>query len=190
MEAFFQDRQFSATDVEAGLLTMGEYENCTFSNCDLGNTDLAGFIFVDCEFIACNLSMARLSKTAFRQVHFKDCKMMGLRIDECNQFALELSFSGCTLDHSSFYQLKLPKTKYIGCRLVETDFTSTDLSSAIFDNCDLSGATFDNTNLEKADLRTAYNYSINPANNKVKKAKFSLAGIPGLLHQYNIEIEH
>jgi fluoroquinolone resistance protein len=43
--------------------------------------------------------------------------------------------------------------------------------------------------LEKADLRTAYNYSIDPSINKIKKAKFSLPGVVGLLSKYDIEIE-
>jgi hypothetical protein len=43
--------------------------------------------------------------------------------------------------------------------------------------------------LEKADFRTSYNYSINPEVNRIKKAKFSTAGIAGLLCKYDIEIE-
>jgi hypothetical protein len=44
-------------------------------------------------------------------------------------------------------------------------------------------------NLKKADLRTAYNYHIDPESNKLKKAKFSLQGLPGLLDKYGIDIE-
>jgi hypothetical protein len=47
---------------------------------------------------------------------------------------------------------------------------------------------FENTLLEKADLRTAFNYSIDPEMNRVKKAKFSIAGVTGLLDKYDIEI--
>jgi len=68
------------------------------------------------------------------------------------------------------------------------DLTECDLASAVFDHCDLAGATFENTILEKADLRTSFNYSIDPERNRVKKAKFSLQGLPGLLNKYDIEI--
>jgi uncharacterized protein YjbI with pentapeptide repeats len=85
--------------------------------------------------------------------------------------------------------LKLAKTRFINCSLKETDFAEADLSSSVFNNCDLAHAGFDNTNLEKADLRTAYNYSIDPERNKVKKAKFSAAGLSGLLHKYDLIIE-
>ena len=75
------------------------------------------------------------------------------------------------------------------CVIHEVDFTDADLSNAVFDNCDLMGSTFMNTNVEKANFSTAKNYSINPAFNKIKKAKFSVPEITGLLHQYDIVIE-
>jgi hypothetical protein len=46
-----------------------------------------------------------------------------------------------------------------------------------------------NTNMEKADLRTSYNYSLDPEINRITKAKFSILGISGLLEKYNITIE-
>jgi hypothetical protein len=53
----------------------------------------------------------------------------------------------------------------------------------------LLNAKFENTLLEKTNFETAYNFSIDPERNKIKKAKFALAGVPGLLHKYNIEIK-
>ncbi|GEM_PF-5150870 len=47
--------------------------------------------------------------------------------------------------------------------------------------------TFHKTDIEKEFL--PIDYSINPETNKIKKAKFSLLGIPGLLDRYDIEIE-
>ena len=73
--------------------------------------------------------------------------------------------------------------------LHEVDLAEADLSNAVFDNCDLKGTMFDNTIIEHADFRTAYNYSIDPAKNKIKKAKFSMAGLIGLMDKYDIVIE-
>jgi hypothetical protein len=42
--------------------------------------------------------------------------------------------------------------------------------------------------LEKADLRTSFNYLIDPEVNKMRKAKFSIDGLPGLLGKYELEI--
>ena len=71
---------------------------------------------------------------------------------------------------------------------LQNDFAETDLTSAVFDNSNLSQAIFDNTIIEKADFRTAYSYSIDPEINRIKKAKFSIAGISGLLDKYDIEL--
>jgi uncharacterized protein YjbI with pentapeptide repeats len=73
--------------------------------------------------------------------------------------------------------------------LKETDLTECDLTEAVFDNCDLSKAIFDGAILEKADLRTAYNYTIDPEKNRIKKTRFSPAGLHGLLDKYDIRID-
>ncbi len=74
-------------------------------------------------------------------------------------------------------------------QLHEVDFTECDLTEATFDRCDLLGAIFDNTIIEKADFKTSFNYSLDLEKNRIKKAKFSLDGITGLLDKYDIEIE-
>jgi hypothetical protein len=50
-------------------------------------------------------------------------------------------------------------------------------------------AIFSQTNLEKADFTTAFNYQIDPEQNRMKKARFSPEGIAGLLVKYKIVIE-
>ena len=115
--------------------------------------------------------------------------MLGLRFEHCDPFNFSLGFDTCQLNHSSFFRLKLKNTHFKNCQLLESDFTDCDLSGALLDNCDLARSTFENTNLEKADLRSAYNYVIDPELNRIKKAQFSLQGIPGLLIKYDIAIE-
>jgi len=83
----------------------------------------------------------------------------------------------------------MKKTLFSNCTLHETDFESTILTEAIFHECDLTGAVFENTNLEKADFRSAYNFTINPETNRITNAKFSLHGLPGLLAHHKIVIE-
>jgi uncharacterized protein YjbI with pentapeptide repeats len=93
------------------------------------------------------------------------------------------------LRHSSFYRASLPGTVFAHVQLVDTDFTGSDLTSCLFDHCDLTGARFEQTILEKANLRTAYGYTINPNVNRIKKARFSTSGLAGLLQPYDIVIE-
>jgi len=56
-------------------------------------------------------------------------------------------------------------------------------------NCDLQRTFFNNTNLEGVNFRTSFNYSIDPELTRIKKAKFSLHSIAGLLDKNDIEIE-
>jgi len=167
-----------------------EYENCNFVSCDLANADLSGAVFQDCKFRDCNISLAKLKNTALRDVVFTGCKMLGLQWGDCSQFGFSIKLHNCVVDSSSFYKVRLKNAQFINTRLLEVDFTEADLTGVVFDGCDLTGATFDNTNLEGADLRTATGYSIDPENNRIAKAKFSLAGVGGLLNKYDIELEH
>ncbi len=71
----------------------------------------------------------------------------------------------------------------------EVDFVEANLSGIKFIECDLLGAIFENTNLERTDFRTAYNYTLDPGQNRIRKTKFSLQGLPGLLTKFDMEIE-
>lgn len=115
--------------------------------------------------------------------------MLGLRFDECQTLLLAFAFENCQLDFSSFYKLKLKGTAFKNCKLQEVEFREADLTQARFDNCDLTRATFENTILQGADLRTATNFSIDPEINKLKKARFSINGLPGLLARHDLLIE-
>ena len=188
-KTFIDDQDFQDIDYSEQKLAKADYENCIFVNCIFSNTSLSEINFVECRFENCDLSMADISKTGFREVQFKDCKLLGLHFEHCNTFLLSVAFESCLLNLSSFYQLSLSGTKFMNCSLQEVDFGETDLTGSTFKNCDLSGAMFDRTMLEKADLRTSFNFSIDPEKNQIRKAKFSKTGIVGLLGKYDIEIE-
>ena len=170
-------------------MARGEYENCRFTGCELSEADFTGLKFIDCSFESCNLSMIKPAGTAFQEVTFTDCKMLGIRFDTASNFGLAFSFENCRLDHSSFFRLKLRKTKFRNCDMEGVDFGEADLTEALFENARLVQAIFDNTTLEKADLRTASGFSIDPERNKLKKARFSQANIAGLLDKYQVRVE-
>jgi fluoroquinolone resistance protein len=184
-----EDESYSGVDFSTNPPKTGEYDGCIFTNCNLSHSDLTDFIFVDCTFDACNLSNAKLITTTIRDCIFKSCKLLGLHFEDCNQFGLSASFEKCNLNFSSFFKAKMKKTRFTNCTLNETDFTQSDFSESIFTECDFAKARFENTALEKADFRTAFNYSIDPERNRIKKAKFSLPWVVGLLDGYAIEIE-
>jgi uncharacterized protein YjbI with pentapeptide repeats len=115
--------------------------------------------------------------------------MLGLNFHDCKDFLLSFRFSDCQLNLSSFQKLKLKRISFIRCNLEEVDFTEADLSGAIFDECNLHRAIFQDTNLTKADFYSAFDYSIDPEANRMKKAIFSRQGVLGLLNKYDLTIK-
>ncbi|TPE45536.1 pentapeptide repeat-containing protein [Pontibacter mangrovi] len=188
MQAYTEGETFKGIDYTTQGFPKGEYENCVFDGCIFLNADLSGLVFIDCEFRNCDASMATLRDTAFREVQFAGCKLLGLHFEDCNKFLLSVRFQDCQLNLSSFYKTSLKGTTFSNCSLREADFAGADLTGATLSSCDLANATFDQTILEKADLRTAYNYQIDPESNRIRKAKFSLPEAVGLLHKYDISI--
>jgi uncharacterized protein YjbI with pentapeptide repeats len=188
-EAFFEDKKYKEENFSLHRIPKGTYDACTFQNCNFGDTDLSGLNFNECEFIDCDFSMAKLGGTTLNDVQFKNCKLLGLHFDHCNDILFSMRFEYCNLNLSLFYKRNLKNTKFNNCQLHEVDFTETDLSGSSFINCDFSGAVFDQANLEKTDFRSSFNYIIDPEKNRIRKAKFSLNNITGLLQNYDIEIE-
>ncbi len=186
---YIEDKTYNKLNFLTAPLQKGEYENCIFNNCDFSNADLSEIIFSDCEFIDCNLSLTKTVNSAFRDTKFTACKILGLHFETCNDFGLSFLFDSCLLSNSSFFEINIKKTVFKNCQLQEVDFTGCNLTGANFENCDLTGSIFNNSILERADFRTSTNYSINPENNRIRKAKFSLPDIVGLLDEYDIVIE-
>ncbi|MDR2009507.1 MAG: pentapeptide repeat-containing protein [Bacteroidales bacterium] len=185
---YIEDKTFDKIDFTIEGFPKGEYEYCIFKNCNFSNSDLSRVNFLECEFINCDLSLVKTNDTAFRIVKFKSSKILGVHFENCNKLGFSLSFDDCILNHSSFYQLKMKKTIFTNSKLEDVDFAETDLNGVCFLKCDMKGASFNFTNLENADLRTSYNYSIDPETNKLKKAKFSFPEVTGLLDKYDIII--
>ena len=188
-EVFAVNKSFDKINTEEIALPYKEYENCIFTNCNFAGSNLSEIKFVDCSFTDCNFSNAKITNILFRDAKFKNCKMLGLGFDKCSDFGLTFEFDNCILDHSTFYQKKIKQTVFRNSQMKETDFTQCDLTGSLFENCDLTNAHFENTILEKSDLRTSMNYSIDPEINKLKKTKFSLTQLPGLLDKYDIIID-
>jgi uncharacterized protein YjbI with pentapeptide repeats len=186
---FSEGKKFENIPFHDKPLIVGEYESCSFNNCDFSNADISEISFMECDFIGCNLSLVKMTSTSFREVKFIKCKLLGLHFEDCNHLLITVYFENCILNITSFYKLKLKNTRFLNSIIMDVDFTETDLSNSVFENCDLKSTTFQRTNLERADFRSSSNYSIDPELNRIKKARFSMPWITGLLDKYDIEVE-
>ncbi|HUW94716.1 MAG TPA: pentapeptide repeat-containing protein, partial [Anaerolineae bacterium] len=95
-------------------------------------------------------------------------------------------FVGCAISHSTFMGLTLPRMEVRDCVALDVDFREADLSKADFAGTDLSQSLFGNTNLSEADLSRARNYHIDPGQNTLKQARFSLPEAMSLLYSLDI----
>lgn len=188
-DPIIENLQFEGNNFQQSELEKGVYEECRFISCNFSESNLKKYVFIDCIFEKCNLSNSILTKTSFQGCEFRSCKMVGVRFDHCTPLLLSFSFDSCMLNLSSFYGLKIPGTNFMKCNLQEADFTGCSLVGSNFQHTDLYRAIFHNTILEECDLRSAENYSIDPEENSIRRAKFSLEGIPGLLIKYTLQID-
>lgn len=188
IESSNYDLVFTKVDFAEENIQGYEFEACSFRQCSFAHCDLSKVDFIDCQFENCNLMMAKPTDTGLKDVQFKGCKLVGFDFSLCNDFLFQVEFDSCQLDYAIFSKKKMKKTRFTKCSIVETDFTESDLTESVFHECQLDGSTFYYTILEKADLRTATNFNIDPEVNRIKKAKFSVFGLPGLLQKYDIKI--
>ena len=188
-QQFIDDQTFQAINFNQTTLKKGTYENCEFHNCNFTKINLGNISFVDCQFTHCNFSNAQLTATSIQNSHFQHCKLIGLRFDSCHPFLFAPTFKNCKLDFSSFYDMDLKKCIFQACSLESVDFGRANLSKVDLEECNLSNAIFKQTNLTETDFRTAINFNIEPTENQLSKAKFSLESLPNLLRKYNLTIE-
>lgn len=187
-KAFYSNTTFEKEIHTKTRINHKEFEECVFKNCDFTETDLSNNSFMDCEFIDCNLSMIQVVCTSFKTVLFKNCKLLGIHFNTCNDFLFMVEFQDSVLDYSSFAKKKMPKTIFKSCSLKEVSFVATHLTQSVFENCNLENTIFNDTQLNAVDFRTAYHYKIDPEYNPMKKARFSAEGIIGLLDKYDIKV--
>jgi fluoroquinolone resistance protein len=185
----FENEKFSNLDYSKTEFVIADYINCEFISCNFSKTNISSSNFNDCIFTDCNMALIINKDTGFKGVEFLQSKLSGTIFSDCDDFMFSVKFKDCILDYSSFFKKKMKKTLFINCSIKEVDFEEADLTESCFDNSNLDDSSFRNSILEKVDFRKASNYIIDPNLNRIKKAKFSIFGIPGLLNKHDIIIE-
>ncbi len=188
-ENYFIEATYQALNFSLSGIPTGAYEDCRFVNCIFTGCNLSSLRFSDCEFEDCDLSNAIVADTAFQEVNFRNCKLLGIDFSEGRLFRFKVDFVSCQLNWASFQGLPLKGTRFENCQLLGTDFTQTNLEGAVFDGANLEETVFSRTNLASADFRTAQNFTIDPEENNLKKAQFSAHSLAGLLAKYQLRIE-
>lgn len=183
-----------ALRLEAGRLEGSEFDQCLFERCVFAQSALSHCHFTSCRFVGCDLSNITVPSSRFRDVRFEGTKLLGIDWTKAEGMAdahapTSLSFVECVLDLSSFFGLNLRAAVMERCSAKEIDLSEADLRDAVCRGTNFAGAKFHATNLERADLRGASGYSIDPRANKVKGGRFSLPEAVALLRGFDVVIE-
>ncbi len=165
------------------------YYNEDFSGIDFSDADFSNADFENCRFTDCNLSNINVSGTKFSEVSFINSKLTGIPFYQSNPFAIEVSFIKSRLFSCNFTEMKLKDTVFKSCEITECWFQETDLSGSDFSGSKFRNTLFHNSRLERCNFTEAEGYTINPVNNNIRKAVFSIPEVLNLLNDFDIKIE-
>lgn len=182
------EREFNADTFGENELIYRDFERCSFYDCDFSDANFLGVAFIDCSFYGCNFANAKINYVGLRDVHFANCNFTNVNFAMCDTLLFKFSFTGCILDYSKFYTLKMPNTVFTDCSIIAADFMAADITAVLFDNCNLHKSVFIDTIANKADFSNSYNFTIDPEKNKLKKAIFSTENLKGLLYRHDLVI--
>jgi fluoroquinolone resistance protein len=187
----FTGETFKNLTLAAVTIEEKEFTGCRFVGCTFQEAAFRRCRFIDCEFRACDLRMLDVTDSSFRDVRFEESQVIAVDWTRAawGKAGLlnKIGFMRSTLNYSTFVGLALPELAMIDCVARDVDFSEADLTGAKLNKTDLEHSRFWNTNLTGTDFTDAFNYSIDPANNTIKQARFSLPEAMSLL--YNLEID-
>ena len=186
----YADEVFKEVQLEGGELASTEFYDCVFFRGQFVEAVFRRCRFVNCVFRECDLSLVKVPESRFTSTRFENSKVVAVNWTDAqwpkSGLAGPISFFKSAISHSTFIGLSLKGIKIKDCAAVDADFREADLSQADFGGTDLSKSLFTNTNLSEADFSRARNYHIDPGQNELKQAKFSLPEAMALLHSMDI----
>jgi uncharacterized protein YjbI with pentapeptide repeats len=165
-----------------------ELYGCTIRGARLGGAILRRWVFEDCIFEDCDLSNAVLTECAFQGCSFTGCRLVGIDWRVVSPLTFEVSFEACALSYGVFAGMNLTNLKCADSDCVEVDFTEADLRKSAFPGTKLGGAIFAQTRLEHADLSQAIDDAVDPIQNRVRGARFSMEAAIRLAERFGIQI--
>jgi fluoroquinolone resistance protein len=189
----YADHIFKDVSQDHGEVVSGEFYDCVFLRCSFDESVFRNCRFANCVFRECDLSLMRVPDSRFTSTRFENSKVVGVNWTEADwpQAGLgnPIGFFTSAISHSTFMGLSLRDIEIRNCVAIDVDFREANLSRADFAGTDLSRCLFSSTDLSEADLSRARNYLIDPGQNVLRQARFSLPEAMSLLYSLDIVLE-
>jgi len=189
----YSDLTFKDQKLDHQIFRAAVFYDCHFKRCSFASASLIDCRFVNCTFSDCDFSLAKLPGCQLSSVRFEKCKLIGIDWTEAIWSGISIGnplvYKDCALNHSTFLGLELPGIQFIDCTVIGVDFREADLSQGDFSGSDLLDSLFQHTNLTGANLSKARNYTIAPAENTLKNARFAMPEALSLLYNLDIRLD-
>lgn len=188
----YTGQTFRALDLAGAKISRSDFDSCIFERCNFTEAVLSHCRFTKCRFTTCDLSLVNVGNSRFVDVEFVDSKLIGvdwtaIGSTKTDRMLFAATFERCALDYGSFYGLTL--RKLCNCSAKEVEFSEASMAEADCRRTDFAGARFWKTDLRGANFAGAAGYAIDPAGNKVKRARFSYPEVTALLAAFDVIID-
>jgi len=191
-ESQYEDEAFEGLFFAKAELERSHFYGCTFEEGVLRESVLRECRFIECVFRGCDLSLAQVFGSAFSSSRFERCQVVGVNWTHAewgdDGLKMPAGYFDSALNHSTFLGLNLKGISIVDCAAADVDFRDANLRQADFGGTDLSGSLFNHTDLTDADLSRARDYRIDPSQNTLRNAKFSLPEALSLLYSMDIRL--
>ncbi len=87
----YHDKVFTKQELAKKIFEGKRFENCKFEHCQFDDVTFLSCKFVDCEFIDCSLNNIKITNTAWNNVVFERCKMLGINWTEARWPQIKLT---------------------------------------------------------------------------------------------------
>ncbi len=181
----FHNENFSAIGFK---VTGVEFYECKFKSCNFSECDLSNSKFFECTFENCNIANCKLTTVQIRDCEFYASKLMGVCFNPGN-FAFFAHFHECDLRYVEFSGLKIKNILLDNCNCNGAKFMGCDMKGSKLNGCDFTEAVFNECDLRNAELLNAKNLIINPASNKIKDTKISLATAANIANEFGFKVD-
>jgi fluoroquinolone resistance protein len=189
-QGHYTEEVFKEIRLDRVELVSTGFHDCVFSRSSFVEAAFRSCQFVGCTFRDCDLSLAKVAGSRFASCRFEGCKAMGVNWSEADWprsgLGNPIGFFDSAISHSTFIGLSVREINICDCLAVGVNFRGADLSRADFGGTDLAQSLFGHTDLSGADLSRARNYHIDPGQNTLTQARFSLPEALSLLHNMDI----
>lgn len=184
----YQQETFFGQEYVEKRISGATFDGCTFTRCRFDSTVWKNLRFNECTFTLCTLLNVQWHGTRLHQATFSQCRLTGLNfgvLDTALLFSIALRDSrvaGCTFPH-----MDLTKMAFTGNDLEECLFDDVVLRDADFSDVSFGNSRFRRCRLEGANFRGATGFALDPRENELRGARFSVDSALELVKAFGIE---